>query len=211
MGVGEEALYNYLEDKSALLILDNREHMVDGCAEFTGSLLQRAPNITVLATSQEALGIAGETVHRVPSLLVPDSAQSPMEALTKCPAVRLFVERAATVQPGFALTDENSVAVTQITQRLDGIPLAIELAAAWINVLPAEQIADRLDDAFRLLTRGRRTDPPDIRPFAAPSSGAISAFRNLSVCCSISCRYFEVASLLRQPRRSAQEVDWRAT
>ena len=138
----------------------NCEHMVDGCAEFTGSLLQQAPNITVLATSQEALGIAGETVHRVPSLLVPDSAQSTVEALTKCPAVRLFVERATTVQPGFALTDENSVAVTEITRSLDGIPLAIELAAALTNVLSAEQIADRLDDSFRLLTRGRRTDLP---------------------------------------------------
>ena len=160
LGVGEEALHDYLEDKSTLLILDNCEHMVDRCAEFAGSLLQRAPNVKVLATSQEALGMAGETVHRVPSLSVPDSSQSPMEALTKCAAVRLFVERAATVQPGFALTDENAVAVTQITRSLDGIPLAIELAAARINVLSAEQIGDRLDDSFRLLTRGRRTDLP---------------------------------------------------
>ena len=100
------------------------------------------------------------TVHRGPSLSVPDSPQSPMEALTKCTAVRLFVERAATVQPGFALTDENAAAVTQITRSLNGIPLAIELAAARTNVLSAEQIADRLDDSFRLLTRGRRTDIP---------------------------------------------------
>ncbi|MCH8186721.1 MAG: tetratricopeptide repeat protein [Chloroflexi bacterium] len=160
LGVGEEALYDYLEDKSTLLILDNCEHMVDACAEFVGTLLQRAPEVRVLATSQEALGIAGETVHRVPSLPVPDSPQSSMEALTRCAAVRLFVERAATVQPGFALTDENAVAVAQITQSLDGIPLAIELAAARTNLLSAEQIADRLDDCFRLLTRGRRTDLP---------------------------------------------------
>ena len=160
LGVGEEALYDFLEDKSTLLILDNCEHMVDGCAEFASTLLQRAPNVRVLPTSQEALGIAGETVHRVPSLSVPDSPQSPMEAITNCAAVRLFVERAATVQPGFALNVENAVAVTQITQRLDGIPLAIELAAARTNVLSAEQIADRLDDSFRLLTRGRRTDLP---------------------------------------------------
>ena len=160
LGVGEEALYDYLEDKTTLLILDNCEHMVEGCAQFASTLLQRAPNIRVLATSQEALGIAGETVHRVPSLSVPDSPQSPMEALTECEAVRLFVDRAATVQPGFALTDENAVAVAQITQSLDGIPLAIELAAARTNVPSVEQIADRLDDAFRLLTRGRRTDLP---------------------------------------------------
>ena len=160
LGVGEEAFFYYLEDKTTLLILDNCEHMVDGCAEFASTLLQRAPKVRVLATSQEALGIPGETVFRVPSLAVPDSLQSPMEALTKCAAVRLFVERAATVQPGFALTDENAVAVTQITQSLDGIPLAIELAAARTNVLSAEQIADRLDDSLRLLTRGRRTDLP---------------------------------------------------
>ena len=160
LGVGEEALYDYLEDKSTLLILDNCEHMVGGCAEFASTLLQRATEVRLLATSQEALGIPGETVHRVPSLPVPDSPQSPMEALTKCAAVRLFVERAATVQPGFALTDENAVAVAQITQSLDGIPLAIELAAARTNVLSAEQIADRLDDSLRLLTRGHRTALP---------------------------------------------------
>ena len=160
VGVGEEALYDYLEDKSTLLILDNCEHMIDACAELASTLLQRAPEVRVLATSQEALGITGETVHRVPSLLVPDSPQSPMEVLTKCAAVQLFVERAETVQPGFSLSDENAVAVTQITRSLDGIPLAIELAAARINVLSAEQIADRLDDSFRLLTRGRRTDLP---------------------------------------------------
>ena len=84
LGVGEEALYDYLEDKSTLLILDNCEHMVDACAELARTLLQRAPEVRVLATSQEALGIAGETVHRVPSLPVPDSPQSPMEALTRC-------------------------------------------------------------------------------------------------------------------------------
>ena len=143
MGVGEEALYDYLEDKSTLLILDNCEHLVDGCAQFASTLLQRAPDVRVLATSQEALGIVGETVHRVPSLSVPDSSQSPMEALTKCAAVRLFVERATAVQSGLALTDENAAAVTQITRSLDGIPLAIELAAARTNVLSAEQIADR--------------------------------------------------------------------
>ena len=154
--VGQEALYDYLEDKSTLLILDNCEHLVDGCAEFAGTLLQRAPKVSVLATSQEALGIAGETVHRVPSLPVPDSPESSMEALTSCEAVRLFVERAEAVQPSFALTELNAAPVAHITRQLDGIPLAIELAAARVKVLSAEQIAERLDDAFRLLTRGSR-------------------------------------------------------
>ena len=160
VGVGEGALYDYLEDRSTLLILDNCEHMVGGCAQFASTLLQRAPNVGVMATSQEALGIPGETVHRVPSLPVPDSHESSIEALTNCDAVRLFVERAATVQPGFALNDQNATAVAQITQSLDGIPLAIELAAARANMLSAEQIAERLDDSFRLLTRGVRTALP---------------------------------------------------
>ena len=160
LGVGEEALYDYLEDKSTLLILDNCEHMVDACAEFAGTLLQRAPEARILATSREALGISGEIVHRVPSLSVPDSPDPSTEALTKCEAVRLFVERAATVRPGFALTEQNTAAIAQITRSLDGIPLAIELAAARANVLSAEQIANRLDDCFRLLTRRRRTDLP---------------------------------------------------
>ena len=158
--VGEDALYDYLEDKPLLLILDNCEHMVDGCAEFVSTLLQRAPEVRVMATSQEALGIPGEVVYRVPSLSVPDWPDPSLDQLTTCEAVRLFVERAATVQPGFALTDQNAAAVAKIAQSLDGIPLAIELAAARTNVLSAEQIADRLDDSFRLLTRGRRTDLP---------------------------------------------------
>ena len=164
MGVGEEHLYDYLKDKSTLMILDNCEHMVDGCAEFASTLLQRAPKIRILATTREPLGIAGEVVYPVPPLSFPDSQEFSLEQLTKCEAVRLFVERAGTVQPGFALNDQNAAPVAQITQRLDGIPLAIELAAARVNVLSAEQIAEWLDDSFRLLTRGIRTavpPPPD--------------------------------------------------
>ena len=115
LGVGEEALFDYLGDKSVLLILDNCEHMVDGCAEFANTLLQRAPKIGILATSREPLGIAGEVVHTVPPLSFPDSQEFSLEQLTKCEAVRLFVERAGTVQPGFALIDQNAAAVAQIT------------------------------------------------------------------------------------------------
>lgn len=160
LGVGEEALFEFLDGKSTLLVLDNCEHLIDACAKFASTLLQRAPTVRVLATSQEALGVAGETVHRVSSLLVPDSPQSSLEVLNKCAAVRLFVERAATVHSGFALTDKNAAAITQITQNLDGIPLAIELAAARANVLSAQQIAERLADRFRLLTSGQRTALP---------------------------------------------------
>ena len=97
--VGEEALYDYLEDKSALLILDNCEHLVGGCAEFANVVLQRAPGIGILATSQEALDIPGEVVHRVPSLTVPASANASLEALSDCEAVRLFAERAVPSNP----------------------------------------------------------------------------------------------------------------
>jgi len=157
MGVGEEHLFDYLEDKSTLLILDNCEHMVNGCAEFANTLLQRAPKIGILATSREPLGIAGEVVHSLPPLSFPDSQEFSLEQLTKFEAVRLFVERAVSAQPGFALIDQNAASVAQITRRLDGIPLAIELAAARANVLSAEEIVERLDDSFRLLTRGIRT------------------------------------------------------
>ena len=160
MGVGEEALYDYLEDKSTFIILDNCEHMVDGCAEFVSTLLQRAHKIRVLATSREPLGVAGEVVHPVPPLSLPDSQEFPLQQLAECEAVRLFIERAVSVQPGFALVDQNAESVAQITLRLDGIPLAIELAAARVNVLSPEQIAERLDDSFRLLTGGVRTAVP---------------------------------------------------
>lgn len=160
LGVGEEALYEYLGDKSALLILDNCEHLVGASADFATTLLQNAAGIKLLVTSQEVLEIPGETVHRVPSLTIPDASESSLEALNNCSAIRLFVERANGVQSEFELTAENAVAIVQITQRLDGIPLALELAAARVNVLSAEQIADRLDDAFRLLTKGTRSALP---------------------------------------------------
>jgi predicted ATPase len=140
--------------------MDNCEHMVAACAEFVSTILQRAPDVRVLATSQEVLGITGETVHRISSLTVPDSPDLSMELLASYSAVRLFVERAVAVQSGFELIANNAAAISKIARRLDGIPLAIELAAARVNVLSAEQIADRLDDAFRLLTRGSRSALP---------------------------------------------------
>ena len=158
--VGEHVLDSYLEDKSLLLILDNCEHLVDSCAQLANTLVQKAPRLTILATSQAALGIPGEAVHSVPTLEVPDSDELPIETLESYEAVRLFVERSAAVQPRFALTAENKASVAQITQRLDGIPLAIELAAARTKVLSPQQISERLDDAFRLLAGGHRTVDP---------------------------------------------------
>ena len=156
----QRALSEHLRDKTLLLILDNCEHLVAACAELAEALLQGAPNLRILATSREALGVTGESSSPVLALALPDTG-SPLtlEMLAQTEAVRLFVERAAAVRPDFALSEANAAAVVQICQRLDGIPLAIELAAARTRALTAEQIADRLDQRFGLLTRGSRTAP----------------------------------------------------
>ena len=156
-----DTLTNHLSNKRILLVLDNCEHLVQASAQLAEALLQACPNLYLLATSREMLGVAGECALVVPSLSMPDPRASPsVEILSRYEAVRLFAERAATVRSGFTLTDENSTAIAQICQRLDGIPLALELAAARLRMLPVEQIAARLDDAFRLLTGGSRTALP---------------------------------------------------
>jgi len=156
-----DTLSDYLRAKMALLILDNCEHLVEASAQLAEALLQACPNLRILASSREALSIPGEAVYRVPSLSTPDThlAHS-AESVAQCEATRLFIERARTVAPAFAVTDENAPAVAQVCARLDGIPLAIELAAARVKILRVEQIAERLDDCFRLLTGGSRTALP---------------------------------------------------
>ena len=148
--------------KRLLLILDNCEHLIDACARLADTLLRACPHVTVLATSREPLNIAGETTWRVPTLSLPSTKPPlpPFETLNQYEAVRLFVDRAVSVLPTFAVTSQNAPAVAQICSRLDGIPLAIELAAARVKVLSPEQIAQRLDDQFRLLTGGSRTALP---------------------------------------------------
>jgi predicted ATPase/class 3 adenylate cyclase len=155
-----DTLIDYLRTKSLLLMLDNCEHLIEDCAQLVADLLGACPNLKVLSSSREALGVAGETAYRVPSLSLPAAGAATPEALIRSEAVRLFVERAQAMQPGFALSDQNRAAVAQICQRLDGIPLALELAAARLRLFSAEQIAARLDDRFRLLTGGSRTALP---------------------------------------------------
>jgi len=150
-------LADYLRDKRLLLVLDNCEHLIDACARIADRLLRACPELRILASSREALGIGGETVLRLPSLAVPDlQALPPLEELARFESVQLFAERAASVQPGFRLTAQNAPAVAQISCRLDGIPLALELAAARVRSMSPQQIAARLDDRFRLLTGGSR-------------------------------------------------------
>lgn len=157
-----EVLQDYVRDKNMLLVLDNCEHLIDACAQLADTLLRSAPDLKILASSREALCIGGERTYPVPSLSFPNPDQSSggetaLETLAQFEAVRLFLDRARAVQPGFALTTPNAAAVAEICQRLDGIPLALELAAARVKGLTVEQIASRLDDRFRLLTGGSRT------------------------------------------------------
>jgi non-specific serine/threonine protein kinase len=152
------ALVDCLRNRQLLLILDNCEHLIAACAQFADAILRAAERACILATSREGLGITGETVWRVPSLSVPDAATKvPAETLLHYDAARLFVERAAAVDPSFTVTATNAALIADVCVRLDGIPLAIELAAARAKVLSLEQIHTRLNDRFRLLTGGSRT------------------------------------------------------
>jgi predicted ATPase/class 3 adenylate cyclase len=151
---------DYLRAKNLLLILDNCEHLVEASAQIADEFLHNAPNIKIIASSREALGISGETVYRVPSLSLPNQINVTCEALMKVESVQLFVERSAAANPKFHLTDENASSVAQICSRLDGIPLALELAASRVSAFTPEQIAKRLDDRFKLLTGGSRTALP---------------------------------------------------
>lgn len=156
-----EALVNFLKDRSLLLVLDNCEHLLEDCARLSSLLLSRCPNLKIMATSREPLGIDGEVILRLPSLSSPahDSEVDP-ENLNDYEAVRLFLDRVRAADLNFALSPENSRAVAVICSRLDGIPLALELAAARTRALPVELLAERLDNRFRLLAGGNRLALP---------------------------------------------------
>ncbi len=156
-----ETLVSYLKDKSLLLLLDNCEHLLDAAARLADPIGKQCPRVHVVATSREPLSIQGEQVYRVPSLSTPDpKKKESAESLSHYESVQLFTDRAMLAQPSFAVTNENAPAVAQICHRLDGIPLALELAAARVRAMPVETIASRLDDRFRLLTGGSRTALP---------------------------------------------------
>lgn len=157
----ESTLIATLSQRACLIVLDNCEHVLEAAARLTDTILKACPDVHILATSREALGIAGELTFRVPSLATPDSRFNGGAAeLSKFGAVQLLMERVKAVAPGFALTDANAGSVAKICQRLDGIPLAIELVAARFKAMTPEQIAQRLGEAFRLLTGGSRTALP---------------------------------------------------
>ena len=156
-----ESLEDSLRAKQLLLILDNCEHLIAASARLAFELLSHCPNLKILATSREALDITGETTLRVPALSFPVLAHvSHLQKLHEFESIQLFAERAGAVRPDLPLTRENAFAVAQICQRLDGIPLALELAAARMKILTPEEIARRLDDRLHLLTQGSRTALP---------------------------------------------------
>ena len=168
VGVQEEpgealltTLTNFLKSRKMLVVLDNCEHLIQTCAELANTLLKACPDLRILSTSREPLGISGETTWRVPSMSLPDLEHLPdLESLTQYEAVRLFIDRARSVSPRFEVTNENAPSVAQVCHRLDGIPLAIELAAVRVRMLSAEQINERVEDRFRLLTGGSRSALP---------------------------------------------------
>jgi predicted ATPase len=156
-----ETLSNFLRSKQLLLVLDNCEHLIAGCAHLADILLGARSNLKILATSREALGLTGEEVFSVPILSVPNLQRiSLSDLLMQYEGIRLFVERACAARSDFTLTEGNASSVTQVCQRLDGMPLAIELAAARVRMMSVSEIAKRLDDRFNLLTAGSRTALP---------------------------------------------------
>lgn len=154
-----DALVDFFGKRRALLLLDNCEHLVAAVAPLAAWLLRHCPGLCILATSRERLGVPGEMVWPVPAMALPPPEAAGAAEIAGYDAVRLFVERASAALPDFVLTDENAAAVAQVCRRLDGIPLALELAAARVSLLRVEQIAARLDDRFALLTGGGRAAP----------------------------------------------------
>ncbi|WP_433678247.1 protein kinase domain-containing protein [Nocardia sp. CA-119907] len=154
-----EVLMEFLADRELLLVLDNCEHLVAAVAALAESLLRVSPRLRILATSREPVGLGGEAVLPVHPLDVPDPDRLPRSP-TRNDAMRLFTERAAAAVAGFELTEDNKVTIARICRRLDGLPLPIELATAWLRAMSPAQILQRLTDQFALLTRGSRSAPP---------------------------------------------------
>src|ERR1700733_11372335 len=155
-----ETLTDALRTRRLLLALDNCEHLIEACASLCQRLLAGSPGLQVVATSREALRVAAEAVWQVPPLALPPVGLTSAPELAAYDAVRLFADRAAAAVPGFSLGPANVSSVVAVCRALDGLPLAIELAAARVRVLSVDQIASRLGDRFHLLTTGDRTAPP---------------------------------------------------
>lgn len=175
LGVKEEAgrsatesLVRHCSDRGLLLIFDNCEHLINACAELAAALLQSVPALKILASSRERLNIPGEATYSLPPFVAPDPrVKRTIAELAHSDAARLFIDRAIAVQPSFRVSESNAACIAEICHRLDGIPLAIELAAARVRAIGIETIAARLNDRFRLLTGGDRSALPRQRTLSA--------------------------------------------
>jgi class 3 adenylate cyclase len=220
-----QTLLEATRGKRLLLLLDNCEHLIEAAASLATELLRSCPHVHLLVTSREGLGIAGETVWRVPSLSVPVGPRAAIgesrapDGITTGPApgiltqyesVRLFIDRAVQARPEFTVTNDNAPAVAAICYHLDGIPLAIELAAAQARALSVEQIAARLDDRFRLLVGGNRACPGSRRCARRWTGATTCSPRKSGRCCAAS-RCSRAAAPWRRRNRSAAEMTCRAT
>lgn len=155
-----QTLTEYLQSRRLLLVIDNAEHLIRACAQFVDAVMQQCPQVEILVTSRERLGVPGEVTYRVPSLSMPNPrCDITSEGRSRYDSVQLFVDRAQLLRPQFAVTDQNAPTLACICNRLDGIPLAIELAAARVRSMSLEELNQRLDQRFRLLTGGSRTAP----------------------------------------------------
>jgi class 3 adenylate cyclase len=198
-----ETLLDALAPQDVLIVLDNCEHLIGGCAKTADVILRRCPLVHLVATSREPLGIGGEAIYRVPPLSLPKPGDSGSGAAGSSDAVALFVDRARAQGTGLAVDEQTAPLVVSICARLDGLPLAIELAAARLPSLSLSGLADRLDQRFRLLTGGSRTARSGNRPCRRPSSGPIRCSTVPSSCCCGACQCSPRASIWTPPKRSA--------
>ena len=204
-------LLSYLKDKELLLLVDNCEHLLDAAAALVADIVRVAPGVRVIATSREPLAVPGEHLLPVPPLELPRAAPGePLELLRLNESVELFVDRASAASGGFALTDANRAAVIEVCRRLDGLPLAIELAAVRTRVLAVEQIRDRLADRFGLLAGTGRRRCRATRRCAWRSSGATTCSRPTSARSCGACPCLPAGSRSRTSRPCAPRTTCRS-
>ena len=200
-----EALVKYVKDRALLLVLDNCEHLLQACAGVSKQLLSSAPRLRILTSSREALRIPGETTFLLPPLPVP-SLRVPFEPLVlqQFEAAQLFIDRATAARPDFRVTPQNASAVAAICHRLDGIPLALELAAARVATLSVETLAERLKDRFKLLKSTDLTVLPRQQTLRALIDWSYDLWRRPSRSCCGSCRFSPAAGRSKPRKRSAR-------
>ena len=206
-----ETLLDALAPQDVLIVLDNCEHLIGGCAKTADAIMRRCPRVRLLATSREPLGISGETIYRVPSLSLPAPDDSGCSEAGSSDAVALFADRATAQGVNLPLDEESAAVVVSVCRRLDGMPLAIELAAARLRSLSLSELHDRLDQRFRLLTGEAAPPWSASRPCGRPSTGPIPFSTLPSSCCCGACRCSPGASTWPPPKGYADSMTSRCS